>query len=152
VRAPPPQAGAHGCPDPAPGAFCAHVAYGFGPRDCALPDRARGQRQEAEVPHLASALPAIEIGADALLIATDVDAVHTDWGTPEQRPIRSATPEELAASEFAAGSMGPKVRAACWFTERTGNFAAIGSITDTQALLRGEAGTRVTVEAAVPTA
>jgi carbamate kinase len=94
-------------------------------------------------------LPAIEIGADALLIATDVDAVHADWGTTEQRPIRSATPEELAASEFAAGSMGPKVRAACWFTERTGNF---GSITDTQALLRGEAGTRVTVEAAVPTA
>jgi carbamate kinase len=100
---------------------------------------------------LASALLAIEIGADALLIATDVDAVYADWGTPEQRPIRSATPGELAASEFAAGSMGPKVRAACWFAERTGNFAAIGSITDTQALLRGEAGTRVAVEAAVPT-
>ena len=100
---------------------------------------------------LASALLAIEIGADALLIATDVDAVYADWGTPEQRPIRNATPEELAASEFAAGSMGPKVRAACWFAESTGNFAAIGSITDTQALLRGEAGTRVAVEAAVPT-
>ncbi len=37
--------------------------------------------------------------------------------------------------------MGPKVRAACWFAERTGGFAAIGSIDDTQALLRGEAGT-----------
>jgi carbamate kinase len=100
---------------------------------------------------LASALLAIEIGADALLIATDVDAVYADWGTPEQRPIRSATPGELAASEFAAGSMGPKVRAACWFAERTGNFAAIGSITDTQALLQGQAGTRIAVEAAVPT-
>ena len=100
---------------------------------------------------LASALLAIEIGADALLIATDVDAVYADWGTPEQRPIRNATPEELAASEFAAGSMGPKVRAACWFAESSGSFAAIGSITDTQALLRGEAGTRVAVEAAVPT-
>ena len=98
---------------------------------------------------LASALLAIEIGADALLILTDVDAVYADWGTPEQRPIRSATPEELGASEFAAGSMGPKVRAACWFAERTGNFAAIGSITETQALLRGEAGTRIAVEAAV---
>ena len=32
------------------------------------------------------------------------------------------------AREFAAGSMGPKVRAACWFAERTGGFAAIGSI------------------------
>ena len=71
---------------------------------------------------LASALLAIEIGADALLIVTDVDAVYADWGTPEQRPIRSATPEELAASEFAAGSMGPKVRAACWFAEQHGRL------------------------------
>ena len=100
---------------------------------------------------LASALLAIEIGADALLIVTDVDAVYADWGTPEQRPIRSATPQVLGAAEFAAGSMGPKVRAACWFAERTGNFAAIGSIADTQALLRGEAGTRVSVETVVPT-
>src|SRR6188472_3886938 len=44
---------------------------------------------------LASALLAIEIGADALLIVTDVDAVYADWGTPEQRPIRSATPQVL---------------------------------------------------------
>jgi len=100
---------------------------------------------------LASALLAIEIGADALVIVTDVDAVYTGWGTPEQRPIRSATPEQLGASEFAAGSMGPKVKAACWFAEQTGNFAAIGSIADTQALLRGEAGTRVSVETVVPT-
>ena len=100
---------------------------------------------------LASALLAIEIGADALLIVTDVDAVYADWGTPEQRPIRSATPQVLGAGEFAAGSMGPKVRAACWFAERTGKVAAIGSIADTQALLRGEAGTRVSVETVVPT-
>ena len=92
---------------------------------------------------LASALLAIELGADALAILTDVDAVYTGWGTPAQRPIRSATPKELSATEFAAGSMGPKVRAACRFAERTGGFAAIGSIHDTAALLRGEAGTRV---------
>ena len=97
---------------------------------------------------LASALLAAEIGADALAIVTDVDAVYTGWGTPDQRPIRSATPGELASSEFAAGSMAPKVRAACWFAERTGGFAAIGSIHDTQALLRGEAGTRVALDAA----
>jgi carbamate kinase len=101
---------------------------------------------------LASALLAIELGADALLIVTDVDAVYADWGTPEQQPIRSATPEQLGASEFAAGSMGPKVKAACWFAEQTGGFAAIGSIADTQALLRGQAGTRVAVETTVPTA
>lgn len=99
---------------------------------------------------LASALLAIEIGADALAIVTDVDAVYADWGTPEQRPIRTATPEQLGASEYAAGSMGPKVRAACWFVEQTGGFAAIGSIEQTQALLRGEAGTRVALDA-VPT-
>jgi carbamate kinase len=97
---------------------------------------------------LASALLAIEIGADALAIVTDVDAVYADWGTPEQRAIRTATPEMLAAAEFAEGSMAPKVRAACWFAERTGGFAVIGSIDDTQALLRGEAGTRVALQAA----
>ena len=100
---------------------------------------------------LASALLAIEIGADALLIVTDVDAVYADWGTDRQRPIRNATPEELGGSEFAAGSMGPKVRAACWFAEQTGGFAAIGSIADTQALLRGEAGTRIASKTAVHT-
>jgi carbamate kinase len=82
-------------------------------------------------------------GADALLIVTDVGGVHADWGTPEQRAIRNATPAMLSATEFAAGSMGPRVRAACWFAERTGRFAAIGSIDDRQAMLRGEAGTRV---------
>jgi carbamate kinase len=97
----------------------------------------------------ASALLAIEIGADALLIVTDVDAVYENWGTSEQRAIRQATPQELSPVGFAAGSMAPKVRAACWFAERTGGFAAIGSIDETQALLSGEAGTRVAVETAV---
>lgn len=100
---------------------------------------------------LASALLAIEIGADALLIVTDVDAVYEGWGTPEQRAIQAATPSELAAGRFAAGSMGPKVRAACWFAERGGGFSAIGSIDDTQALLRGEAGTRVASKTPVGT-
>jgi carbamate kinase len=100
---------------------------------------------------LASALLAIEIEADALLIVTDVDAVYENWGTPDQRPIRAATPDQLGASQFAAGSMGPKVRAACRFAERTGGFAAIGSIHDTQALLSGEAGTRVALTTTVGT-
>jgi carbamate kinase len=93
---------------------------------------------------LASALLARDLGADALLIVTDVDAVYTGWGTPQQRAIRRATPEALAGTEFAAGSMGPKVRAACSFVEETGGLAMIGSIADTPALLRGEAGTLVT--------
>jgi carbamate kinase len=97
---------------------------------------------------LASALLARDLGAQALAIVTDVDAVYTEWGTPNQRAIRRATPEALAASEFAAGSMGPKVRAACSFVQETGGLAAIGSIHDTPALLRGEAGTIVTRDAA----
>jgi carbamate kinase len=96
---------------------------------------------------MASALLAADLHADALLILTDVDAVYSDWGTPRQRAIRRATPAALGASEFAAGSMGPKVRAACSFVEQTGGFAAIGSITDTEALLRGEAGTVIGLDA-----
>jgi carbamate kinase len=97
---------------------------------------------------LASALLASDLKADALLIVTDVDAVYTDWDTPEQRAIRRATPEALASAQFAEGSMGPKVRAACAFVEQTGGLAAIGSINDTPALLGGEAGTIVTLDAA----
>ena len=97
---------------------------------------------------LASALLAKDLHADALLIVTDIDAVYADWGTPEQRAIRRATPEALAGTEFAAGSMGPKVRAACSFVEQTEGLAVIGSMADTPALLRGEAGTTVTLEAA----
>ena len=96
---------------------------------------------------LASALLAKDLKADALAIVTDVDAVYMDWGTPDQRAIRRATPEALMGTEFAAGSMGPKVRAACSFVEETGGLAAIGSIEHTPALLRGEAGTIVTREA-----
>jgi carbamate kinase len=97
---------------------------------------------------LASALLAKDLKADALLIVTDVDAVYADWGTPQQHAISRATPAEFMASEFAAGSMGPKVRAACLFAEQTGGIAAIGSINDTQALLRGEAGTTVALDKA----
>ena len=96
---------------------------------------------------LASALLARDLRADALLIITDVDAVYVDWGTPEQRAIRRASPSALAATEFAAGSMGPKVRAACSFVDETGGVAVIGSMTDTQALLAGAAGTTVTRDA-----
>jgi carbamate kinase len=97
---------------------------------------------------LASALLARDLRADVLAIVTDVDGVYADWGTPQQRLIRRATPATLAAGEFADGSMGPKVRAACTFAEQTGGLAAIGSMTETEALLRGEAGTTVSLDAA----
>jgi carbamate kinase len=97
---------------------------------------------------LASALLATDLGADVLAIVTDVDAVYTGWGTPEQQAIRRASPDALAASEFAAGSMGPKVRAACRFVEQTGGLAAIGSIADAAELVRAAAGTVVAQDAA----
>jgi carbamate kinase len=49
--------------------------------------------------------------------------------------------------EFPAGSMGPKVAAACHFTETTGKDAAIGALKDLAAILRGEAGTTITSSA-----
>jgi carbamate kinase len=97
---------------------------------------------------LASALLAIDLEADLLVIVTDVDAAYADWGTPQQRAIRRATPGALSQGGFAEGSMGPKVRAACEFVERTGARAVIGSIRDTPALVRCEAGTVVAVDAA----
>jgi carbamate kinase len=96
---------------------------------------------------LASALLARDLRSDALLIITDVDAVYADWGKPEQRAIRRANPSALAGTEFEAGSMGPKVHAACSFVEQTGGVAVIGSMSDAQALLAGDAGTTVTLDA-----
>ncbi len=96
---------------------------------------------------LASALLAVDLDADLLAIVTDVDAAYAGWGTPEQRPIRRGTPEALRSHGFAEGSMGPKVLAACQFVEQTGKHAVIGSMTDTPALLTGDAGTTVTLEA-----
>ncbi len=91
----------------------------------------------------ASALLAEEIDADCLILATDTDCVYLDWGTPEQRPIRKATPEELRRHDFAVGSMGPKVEAACTFVERTGGRAAIGALGEIDRVLEARAGTIV---------
>jgi carbamate kinase len=92
---------------------------------------------------LAAALLAIELGADALLLLTDVPAVETGWGTPDARALRHASPAQLRRLGLAAGSMGPKVEAASRFTEATGANAVIGALEDAAALLAGEAGTRV---------
>ena len=92
---------------------------------------------------LTSALLAAELGADALLLLTDVDAVYEDWPVPAQRPIRRATPAELRARRLPAGSMGPKAEAACRFVERTGGLAAIGALADAARVLAGDTGTTV---------
>lgn len=91
----------------------------------------------------ASGLLAAELQADAFLMLTDVPAVFTGWGTPGQRALGDVTPQELTGVDFAAGSMGPKVRAACDFVNRTGALAGIGALDDAAAILAGQAGTRV---------
>ncbi len=96
---------------------------------------------------LASELLARELNADAFVMLTDAEAVLADWGTPSERPIRRASPEAMRALDFAAGSMGPKVEAACRFALATGKSAAIGALADLERILAGEAGTTVTAEA-----
>lgn len=92
---------------------------------------------------LAGELLAREVSADVFVLATDVDGVYLEWGTPRQRRIDLITPELLRAMPFPAGSMGQKVAAAAAFTERTGNRAAIGSLAEIEALVNGDAGTQV---------
>ena len=94
-----------------------------------------------------SAKLAREIRADVFVIATDVSAVELGHGKDEARAIRAATPDALDAHDVAAGSMGPKVEAAQDFARATGNPAVICTLADVPAAFRGEAGTRVDVNA-----
>jgi carbamate kinase len=85
---------------------------------------------------LASEMLSEDIGADLFVMATDVDGVYLNWGTPEQRRLGELTPEDLTGLQFAAGSMGPKVDAAVRFVVKTGRRAAIGSLADIPASSR----------------
>ena len=93
---------------------------------------------------LTAALLAAALGAGMLLLLTDAAAVMDGYGTSHARPIRHATPAQLRARPFPAGSMAPKVAAVCRLTETTGRPAAIGRPDDAAALLDGTAGTIVT--------
>jgi carbamate kinase len=93
---------------------------------------------------LSAALLAESIGADALLLLTDVSAVWSRWPPADGHPIGRTTSAELRALALAPGSMGPKAEAACRFVERTRRFAAIGAMEQAEAILAGEAGTVVT--------
>jgi carbamate kinase len=92
---------------------------------------------------LAGELLAESLGADFFLMLTDVSAVQVGWGTPEARTVHATTPAELRRHTFAAGSMGPKVEAACRFVERTNGTAAIGALEDAPLIVAGEAGTLI---------
>ena len=95
----------------------------------------------------ASALLAEELGADLFVMATDVDAVYRDFGTPSQAPVGRATPQEIRDLDLPAGSMGPKVEAGIAFAEHTGKPAAIGRLAEIGQVIAGERGTRIEVAA-----
>lgn len=94
----------------------------------------------------ASCLLAIALEADVFVMATDTPAAFVGYGTPQQAAIEEAAPDALMderASEFAEGSMLPKVTAACEFAKATGNRAVIGQLADIEGLVAGTAGTLI---------
>jgi carbamate kinase len=95
----------------------------------------------------ASAVLAKDLQADLLVIATDVEGVYLDWGTPQQRRVVSAHPDALDPGLFPAGSMGPKVEAAADFARASGRTAVIGSLDQLSSILAGDGGTRISVQA-----
>ena len=94
---------------------------------------------------LASELLARELDADRFIMLTDADAVYADWDRPSRRAIRSASPDALTPLAFCAGSMGPKVDAACRFARATGKPAAIGALAELEKIIAGQAGTTISV-------
>ena len=94
----------------------------------------------------ASALLARQLGARLLILATDADGVYENWGSDGAELIQRVTPEEMSGMEFEAGSMGPKVEAACDFVRRTGERAVIGSLSEISGMVEGTSGTQFVIE------
>jgi carbamate kinase len=90
----------------------------------------------------ASALLARQLGADALLLLTDVDAIYRDFGKDTAAPIHQLTLEEARHLDLPEGSMGPKMTAAGDFAE-SGGFSGIGKLGDALDILERRAGTCV---------
>ena len=91
---------------------------------------------------LASALLATALGADRLVVLTQVDAVYRGFGTPEEEAVAELRPgrDDDVLDELPAGSMRPKVEAAFRFVRATGGEALI---TSAAALSSADAGTRI---------
>jgi carbamate kinase len=100
-----------------------------------------------------SALLALGVNAEALVLATNVDRVALDYGRPTQRELDRLTVEEarrhLAADQFPPGSMGPKIESAIEFVTRSTRRDAYALICDLQQIrtaLAGGSGTRITAD------
>lgn len=127
------------------------ICGGGGGIPVAIDDSGALQGVEAVIDKdLTAALLARRLDAELLVMLTDVDAVHADWGGPQERPLAGVEPRQLREMDFAEGSMGPKVEAACRFADGAGHRAAIGALTDVARIVRGEAGTQVAVAATEP--
>jgi carbamate kinase len=91
-----------------------------------------------------------DIGADVLLILTNVDAVYHGYGTKHQEPIRrltlAAADHLLVGKELGGGSMRPKVEAAADFVRAGGTRAIIAELGQGLAALQGASGTTITQE------
>ncbi len=98
---------------------------------------------------LAAAVLARDLGAELLLILTDVDAVYLDWGKPTQKALTRIAADEAERldreGQFGEGSMAPKIRAAVDFVRRTGGRAVITELRHGRDAVRGRAGTTITV-------
>jgi carbamate kinase len=98
----------------------------------------------------AAAILGRDIGADVLVILTDVDRVYLDFGTPAQRPVERLTLAEaealLASGQLGTGSMAPKVEAAADFVRRGGTRAIIARLDQGREAVAGSAGTEIVRE------
>ncbi|MEJ2185857.1 MAG: carbamate kinase [Gemmatimonadota bacterium] len=88
-----------------------------------------------------------DIGADVLLILTNVDGVYRDYGTDTQELVRELSVDEaeamLAEGQFGRGSMAPKVEAAVSFVRSGGRAAYIARLNEGLAAVDGRAGTAI---------
>jgi len=95
----------------------------------------------------AAAILGRDIGAEVLVILTDVDCVYAGYGTPEQRAVRrlsvAQADELLRSGQLGEGSMAPKVEAAAGFVRAGGKRAIIARLDQGRQAVAGEAGTEI---------
>lgn len=93
-------------------------------------------------PDLGASLLAREIGAHALLLATDVGGVQENWPAGRGHPLHRLPATNLDLERFEVGTMRPKLDAAARFA-RHGGRAVIGSIERLADMVEGRAGTSI---------
>jgi len=95
----------------------------------------------------ASAVLGRDIGAELLIMLTDIDRVYIDFGRLDQQPLEKVTVSEmeqyLKQGQFPPGNMGPKVEAAVNFILQGGEKVIIASLDQVLEALQGKAGTWV---------